>query len=343
MTQHNSTKSSPNHDDAPNVSERHLMAHISHTHFSMTDVAPSRYFLWVAALLGVLFSLISAETRVPYGVHLLHWLFQTLVPMLFMIFSYKAIVTGRWRYLRSPWLRLGLAGFIGASVFVPFALCSDLLVENIPWPTQLNDWMSLLLDEAAGVMPPVIICWLAINTPWVMGFQLLPPSSTTNPSLVSNQHQVTTQPDAQYQPHNPVRQNVVLENVAMTRGSAELASSEHGKGAEHIFWAQLPTGIGRDILYLKSELHYLLVVTRQGRSLILCNLRDAMEACHHLPGLQPHRSYWVNQTAIQTLKKQGRVGVLHLCNGAEIPVSRNHLKYVAQTVSKAITEPQPPM
>jgi hypothetical protein len=328
----------------------------------MNDVAPSRYFLWVAALLGVLFSLISAETQVPYAVHLLHWLFQTLVPMLFMIICYKVIVTGRLSSMRSSWLRLGLAGVIGASAFVPFALCSDLLVENTPWPTQLHDWVSLLLDEAAGVMPPVIICWLAINAPWVMGFQLLPPSSTTQPlhtpqaqhhsamanAVIANaviESAVTENADIKSADiENAVRESSVTKSTEVTEPAVTVVTTDRPPrqdtaNLQHSFWAQLPTDIGRDILYLKSELHYLLVVTRQGRSLILCNLRDAMEACQHLPGLQPHRSYWVNQTAIQALKKQGRAGVLRLCNGAEIPVSRNHLKHVAQTVSAAVSEP----
>ncbi len=142
-------------------------------------------------------------------------------------------------------------------------------------------------------MPPVVLCWLAINAPWVLGFK-----------VVKTQHPTEVQAE-------------------LPQGQSDITSN-----AKRLL-DLLPATKRGDILYLKSELHYLMVVTTAGQSLILFNLKDAIAICSSLDGFQPHRSYWVKKSAIRAFRKAGRAGVLVLSNGSEIPVSRNNVNEVA--------------
>lgn len=261
--------------------------------FELGDIAPAKYFAWVAILLAFLFSLVANNEDEPYLVNLLQWLFQSIVPMALMVLSFKLVLSAARFNQLNPWLRLLIAGCAGALLFVPFALLLDVWLGHDPQPASAMAILSALTDEAAGVMPPVVLCWLAINAPWVLGFKVVKSRQAAEVPAEPPQEQAVTNSDG--------RQLV----------------------------DQLPASKRGDILYLKSELHYLLVVTSAGQSLILCNLKDAIKACSSLDGLQPHRSYWVKKSAIREFRKDGRAGVLVLSNGTEIPVSRSNVNQVA--------------
>ncbi len=79
------------------------------------------------------------------------------------------------------------------------------------------------------------------------------------------------------------------------------------------------------VLMLKSELHYLQVVTEQGSGLILYNLADAVDQLAGIPGMLVHRSYWVAFDAVEKLVRRGRQGELLLRDGNRVPVSRTRL------------------
>lgn len=55
---------------------------------------------------------------------------------------------------------------------------------------------------------------------------------------------------------------------------------------------RLPPAIGRDIISISADLHYLNVVTAGGRALVLGNLRDTAAELEAF-GIQVHRSHWV--------------------------------------------------
>ncbi len=43
-------------------------------------------------------------------------------------------------------------------------------------------------------------------------------------------------------------------------------------------------------------------------------------------GLQVHRSHWVLKSAVGEIKRIGKLALITLTNGVEIPVSRNRMK-----------------
>lgn len=91
------------------------------------------------------------------------------------------------------------------------------------------------------------------------------------------------------------------------------------------FLDRVPPRLGRALLALEMEDHYVRVHTDQGSDLILMRLRDAVAELQGLDGLQVHRSYWVAAQAVAGVeRKPDGKAVLLLSNGMRVPVSRSH-------------------
>lgn len=89
------------------------------------------------------------------------------------------------------------------------------------------------------------------------------------------------------------------------------------------FFDRLPPALGRDLLYLEMEDHYLRVHTTTGNSLILLRLRDAVAELRSVPGAQVHKSWWVARAAV-TSAERGKSGwELVLTDGRRVPVGRS--------------------
>ena len=148
-------------------------------------------------------------------------------------------------------------------------------------------------DKFLSLAPPVTLTWLAINAPFVLGFRL--------------------------------------------RVSASSGESSPQTGAAPVetaaFMRLVPQDLRGPVLYLQAELHYLAVVTDTGRSLVLYNLRDAIDELGAVAGLQTHRSYWVARSAIESYRREGRQGVLRLRNGDAVPVSRRRMREVEDSLA----------
>ena len=91
---------------------------------------------------------------------------------------------------------------------------------------------------------------------------------------------------------------------------------------------RLPPRLGRDVLCLQAEDHYVRVHTPLGSDLILARLSDAERDLHLLhqgEGLRVHRSWWVARAAVQGVDRQGAKTSLTLVNGLSVPVGRTYL------------------
>ncbi|WP_312163732.1 LytTR family DNA-binding domain-containing protein [Phenylobacterium sp.] len=85
---------------------------------------------------------------------------------------------------------------------------------------------------------------------------------------------------------------------------------------------RLPPRLGRAVLCLKMEDHYVRVHTTQGSALVLMSLSQAMDGLKDLEGVQTHRSWWVARSAITGVVEDGRNLRLSLKGGLQAPVSR---------------------
>ena len=92
------------------------------------------------------------------------------------------------------------------------------------------------------------------------------------------------------------------------------------------FFTRLPSQIGKDVVALHSEDHYLRVFTKLGEALILARLSDAIELCaaSGISGTRIHRSWWVsNQSVIKSISLGRKVSLI-LHGDIEAPVSQSY-------------------
>jgi hypothetical protein len=88
------------------------------------------------------------------------------------------------------------------------------------------------------------------------------------------------------------------------------------------FLDRLPPHLGRELIALQMEDHYVRAHTARGSALILIPLHQAIAELSGLPGLRVHRSWWVARRAVEGFARDGRNYRLLLANGVQAPVSR---------------------
>ena len=86
--------------------------------------------------------------------------------------------------------------------------------------------------------------------------------------------------------------------------------------------SRLPPGIGRDIIALETEDHYLRVHAAAGTALILMRMADAVALLNPRLGAQVHRRWWVAQGAVADLRTEGQKLSLCLVDQSLVPVGR---------------------
>ena len=88
------------------------------------------------------------------------------------------------------------------------------------------------------------------------------------------------------------------------------------------FLSRLPAGLGRELVALQMEDHYVRAHTSKGSALILIPLHQAIRELDGMPGLRVHRSWWVARDAVTGCVRDGRNVRLRLLNGVQAPVAR---------------------
>jgi hypothetical protein len=258
--------------------------------FDIGNISPTKYFVSVAAGLGLLIALVTREQATPYGIlsHFIQWQVQSFLTIVILLATHVVLL----RYLnllkRNPWAQLFVTGLLGGVLFSIPATALDMIFKV---DTPYNTWVGFFeswSDEMEGALFPVCLTWVAINAPWVRGFRLT------------------------------------------HRESGEMTSSSKPFVAQRkpAFASLINDRTWAPIIYLKAELQYLKVVTEKGQTLILYNLRDAIAELPESDGIKTHRSYWVAASAIREFRGKGRQGQLVLNNSTEVPVSRSNLNHI---------------
>ena len=279
--------------------------------FEIGAISPSHYFFAIAALVGLCFAFVSPDDDgLSFGLRLLHWQTQTIGVMAFLVGAHLLLAKHLIFTRLNPWLRLSLSGLLGAAAYAPISQVFDVWFGVEPDVGALFS-LPAITNEWVNLVPPAAITWVFINAPWVMGLRL-EAAQQTRPATKE------PSPDA-----------AKVDEIKTTRSG---------------FFALLPVNIGTDIVLLKSELHYMEVVTSSGRALILYRLRDAIEEMAALDadqiektdsitGLQCHRSYWIALAHTVRLQTRGREGLLVMSDGRSVPVSRRYLPAVKSMLS----------
>lgn len=99
-------------------------------------------------------------------------------------------------------------------------------------------------------------------------------------------------------------------------------------------FSRLPAALGKDIIALQAQDHYINVITPHGHGLILMRMSDAVQDLAGLPGMQVHRSWWINLDHVNGLEKTETGGAqLVLTNDLYIPVPKSRRTELRQAIA----------
>ncbi|MGR3599085.1 MAG: LytTR family DNA-binding domain-containing protein [Heliomarina sp.] len=93
------------------------------------------------------------------------------------------------------------------------------------------------------------------------------------------------------------------------------------------FWRKVPDSLGRDLVALTAELHYLRVRTTEGDTLILYPFGRAVEELGD-QGYRIHRSHWIAIEHLNCLERKGDRYFCRTDTGLRLPVSRSYLRTI---------------
>lgn len=122
----------------------------------------------------------------------------------------------------------------------------------------------------------------------------------------------------------------MAKSVAETRD--ENTSADQPEATEIAFLRRIPVHLGRKLVSVSVQDHYLDVVTEKGRQMILMRFSDALDELQNAGGLQIHRSHWVALDAIADVRRKPSGLEIRLKDGRELPVSRSRLDAVRETL-----------
>ena len=198
-----------------------------------------------------------------------------------------------------PWLLVAAAGFLTGLVLAPWSVVLEHLFNIVETNSAmlgatsdapLHFW-SEVAEDLLAVPPKATAVWLAVNSAIAWRMQ-----------LNSGVREAT--PQAQIPPVPP----------------AETTS----------LFARVPARMGRDVLFLEAQEHYLRIVLVGGEQLLLHGLANAILEidANGTKGMLVHRSYWVSWSHVVRVVVDSGGGYAELDNGARIPVSRRRASAV---------------
>jgi hypothetical protein len=94
------------------------------------------------------------------------------------------------------------------------------------------------------------------------------------------------------------------------------------------FFERVPDRLGRDLLALEAQDHYVLVHTRRGSALISMQLGEAVQMLPARLGFRAHRRWWVARKDVAGLRRDGSQTLIELTGGLTVPVGRTYLAAV---------------
>lgn len=208
------------------------------------------------------------------------------------------------------WLVILLSGLLASILFAPLGLAIDRL---FPLPREAPDgWLDQW--EQAGSARAVVAEWLQLAPEFVLAWMLvnLPQrraGTSRDPGVAS--------PEAAVGPAGSIA-------GAPGESAAPVAESSPAGGALDL---RLPPAIGREVISVSADLHYLHVHTLLGKATLLGTLEEAEQLLGE-PGLRIHRSHLVNCDHVSRVLRKGSGWLVETTTGTKLPVSRRRMAAV---------------
>jgi hypothetical protein len=285
-----------------------------HKGMRLSPPAMLLFFLIVPALLGCMLGATRAGVALyfPWGIGLLFWTVSS-VGVWGCLFVGSTLVAAALRRWQLPlWLVLSAGAVLGSLpgryfVFsVAGALGDHMFPGRVPQTAPP-------FEMSVGFAAYFLQGWAGVYLIWIVASVLF------DRWLASQVEPVAGGVD-------PIRHSARAEchvPLGSVGFNSHHAADWDPKGADPSasLLDRLPRHIGRDVVALEAEDHYVRVHTTVGSSLIFARFGDAMTALSALDGVRVHRSYWVRRAAVQGVSVQGKGLMLTLSNDMRVPVS----------------------
>lgn len=269
------------------------------TVFDMLPIGQSVGLL--GALLVALFTVVKPEAS-----HGLTWLGRLLFWFLHVALGLGSLwVASQWlsrgKLLpSSTWGAVVMSGIAAILIAVPGYLFLDWIfsphITDLDPDESITSLPRLLVGEFFELAPWFMGSWILINLP------VLLPVSTTEPRMDD---------------------------------SVTVIDSKETVEEEHRFLSSLPGIVGKDIVAVASDLHYLNVWTVAGRTTVLGSLKEVSNELSNL-GMQVHRSHWVAHAHVSRIVGNSSSAACIMSNELRIPISRRRWKSVKEHYGRGV-------
>ena len=259
-------------------------------------VSSKKYFAAVSAFLVLIFTMLepSVLTGAGFFFSLLFWTIQIVLLISLLISVQMTMQKVTIVNRLNVWIKIAAGGLISSFLFIPVALGIDYMLGQDDWNgiKKLHDMTPLIIEEIRGVVGPVTLTWIGINAPRILRLNFQIP--TADPDIKDKKSDL------------PALKEPNIVTI-------------------------LPKKLGKDIIYIASEMHYLRIVTTKGETLELYSLQTAIkELAAICEGIQTHRAYWVNKAHIHQIVGRPTNRQILTKQGCVVPISRRRYTLVKE-------------
>lgn len=274
-------------------------------------------------MLVILFTLVRPEASIGLGTlgRLFFWTAHVGLGLVSLWFASQWLGSGQ-LLPQSPFLRVVMTGVAGIIVAAPGYIVLDVLFapyqqEQSP-DVAASSLLALIGNEVVEIAPWFMASWLLINLP-----VLLPRPTLSTPTDESVSHAPR-----------------ILEEEGEPKSTVSNDVDNETRFVADRFLSSLPGVIGKDVIAVSSDLHYLNVWTVAGRTTVLGNLRDVVAELDDI-GMQVHRSHWIAHAHVRRIVGTASSGACILSNELRIPISRRRWKDVREQFGRGFVENGP--
>jgi hypothetical protein len=257
-------------------------------------------------LLALLYAALgpSASDGLGPGSRLAFWIVHGFSLLACLLIA-QGVLLRLWPALADRSIVMVTAGAVlGSAIFALIAVPLERAFFAPPYEPLIWEagGVAAAVTEFGHVIAPVLVSWLALHAPMLLGLAFVDPRSR--------------QGEAAAEPETP-------SAGAATQPGAGLLS-------------KLPAKIGRDVVAVSSELHYVRVYTPRGSTLILHAMKAATADLAEIRGAWIHRSHWIALAHLHDIRSVDGQRYCVLSNGLELPISRRRHASVAADLEAAL-------
>ena len=184
----------------------------------------------------------------------------------------------------------------------------SVLAHRVTEARRWNWALVAVLAGMAGILPVLAIVWLAGGL--AAGFGSGGPGIATLAAYVAPSVIGVT-----------LAVNAYIE---VQERRAPAPAPQQAEMVATVLHSKLPHHLGREILALRAQDHYLEVTTAKGSCMVLMRLGDAVRDLEGGNGMQVHRSWWISLDHVARVEKGANGPEVVMRDGQRVPVGRSY-------------------